>query len=84
MIGKIIANIVGLNETLSMATNTKNTINVRPKFMTAETFLLSRNIYFGTLIFVNILALDIRDCMPPFVDSRKYENIRFPANRYVV
>ena len=64
-----------------VATNKKKTHSVRPKLMTAETFLLKRNMYFGTLIFVNMCAFDISEFMPPSVDSLKYANIRLPANR---
>jgi hypothetical protein len=65
----------------STATNIRKIINVKPKLISDATFLESRNIYFGRLIFVMIPAFDIRELIPPYVESRKNEYVRFPANR---
>ena len=48
------------------------------------TFFDSRNRYFGTFTFVKMDAFPISDVIPWLVDSLKYENTRFPQNRYVV
>ena len=61
--------------------NNTNTTMVRPKLISACTFLENKNKYFGTLTLVKIPALLIRDCMPCPVDSLKKEKIRLPQNR---
>ena len=54
----------------SKATKRKNTRSVRPKLISDETFLESKNIYLGTLILEMMPRFDIKDCIPVEVESR--------------
>jgi hypothetical protein len=65
----------------STATNIMKMMSVNPKLMSDATFFDNKNIYFGKLIFVMIPAFDMREFIPPYVESRKNEYVRFPANR---
>ena len=65
----------------SSATNTKKTISVSPKLISAETFLDNRNRYFGTLTLSISSLFETNESFPPFVASLKKENRRLPANR---
>ena len=84
IMGYMIAIILNLNVIPSTNAKIKKTTNGMLKLIDADTHFENRNKYLGTLIFVNICALAISEFIPPFVCSLKYENIRFPAKRYVV
>ena len=56
--------------TSSRKAKIKKTHKVNRKFMAADTFFVNKKIYFGTLIFVNMLELFIKEFIPPFVASR--------------
>ena len=54
----------GVNATPSIAQKTRNTIKVSPKLIRDEVIFENKNRYFGTLTFVNMLALPIRAPIP--------------------
>ena len=67
--------------TPSIMQKMKNTARVSPKFMSEETFFENKKRYFGTFIFVKMLAFARSDPIPPFVESVKKENTIFPQKR---
>ena len=86
---KIIRQRIGINRAKkenekaipSMIQKTKNTTSVKPKLISAETFLEKRKRYFGTLILVIIPEFASNEPIPPFVESVKYEKTILPQNR---
>ena len=60
-----------LNATPSIIQKRKRTATFIAKFIRDDTFLESKNIYFGTFILENIPALSCNDVIPVKVDSLK-------------